>query len=66
MMLISHAKHESNKIERNFLLEKCILCAQEMILIEGSVILGSDWYHKECFVKIETELNIKHGDELNC
>jgi hypothetical protein len=66
MMLISHVKHESNKIGRNFLLEKCILCAQEMILTEGSVILGSGWYHKECFAKIETELNTKHGDELNC
>ena len=68
MMLISYAKHESNEIERNFLLAKCTLCAKDMILTEGSVILGSEWYHKGCFAKIEEKncYDIKHGDELNC
>lgn len=64
MMFISDIQHESNKMERNFLLEKCTLCSNEMFLTEGSVIFGSDWYHKECFTKIEKKLNIKHGDEL--
>ena len=66
MMQISYAKHESNKMERNFLLAKCTLCAKEMILTEGSVILGSEWYHKGCFAKIEEKncCDIKHGDEL--
>jgi len=54
-------------LKRNFLLEKCTLCAQKMILTEGSVILGNKWYHKECFAKIEENYcNIIHEGELNC
>jgi len=61
------AKFKAATAERNFLLVKCALCAKDMILSEGSIILGSEWYHKECFAKIEkNHCNIKHGDELNC
>ena len=43
------AKLKSATAERNFLLVKCAWCAKDMILTEGSVILGSEWYHENCF-----------------
>lgn len=39
--------------EKNFLLVNCALCAKDMIVTEGSVILGSKWYHNSCFDKYE-------------
>ncbi len=37
--------------EKNFLLVRCALCTKDMLLTEGSVILGSKWYHGNCFDK---------------
>ena len=49
MMSVSHVTYESSETEKNFLFVKCALCTKEMILTEGSVILGSEWYHKNCY-----------------
>ena len=43
------AKFKPATAERNFLLVKCAWCEKDMILSEGSVILGSKWYHGNCF-----------------
>lgn len=65
-MSLSHTSYKPNEENQNFLLVKCTLCTKDMILTEGSVILGSKWYHEDCFAKTESKIccDVKYGDEL--
>lgn len=29
--------------------EKCAKCKQQMILTEGTIIFGSEWFHNKCW-----------------
>jgi hypothetical protein len=52
-MSISHAECGATiGIDKNYLLVKCDLCTKDMILTEGSVIFGSNWYHENCFANV--------------
>ena len=52
-MSISHTECEPTfRTEENYLLVKCALCTKDMVLSEGSVIFGSNWYHESCFSNI--------------
>jgi len=53
------AKLKSATVEKNFLLVKCAWCAKDMMLTEGSIILGSKWYHENCFESKHTFANPK-------
>lgn len=44
---------------RNFLVQICSFCNEEMELVEGATIYGDKWYHGECWNVI------KNGDEKN-
>jgi hypothetical protein len=50
MIPISHIDHSQTvRTEKNYLLVKCDFCKKKMTLTEGSIIIGSDWYHVDCF-----------------
>ena len=34
---------------RNFLVQKCSFCNNDMELVEGSTIYGHKWYHEDCW-----------------
>lgn len=34
---------------RNFLVQTCSLCNEEMELVEGTTIYGNKWYHANCW-----------------
>lgn len=34
---------------RNFLVQTCSLCNEEMELVEGTTIYGNKWYHADCW-----------------
>ncbi len=65
-----HTKCELTGKEKNFLLVKCAWCTKDMELTEGSIILGSEWYHKNCYanmiivktIEVKTQYGIKYGD----
>ncbi len=46
--------------EKNYLCVMCEYCKNEMILDEHSVILGSKWYHVECFIRADLEDTISN------
>jgi hypothetical protein len=46
-----YAKLKPATVEKNFLLVKCALYTKNMMLTEGSIILGSIWHHENCFDK---------------
>lgn len=49
-MMISHIQYNPIvKTEKNYLRVKCDLCKKDMILTEGSIIIGNKWYHDDCF-----------------
>lgn len=49
---------------RNFLIEKCSYCNEEMKLVDKTVIYGAKWYHNFCWVL----LNRKNSEKIiqNC
>jgi len=43
---------------RNYLVENCAVCKQEMQLVAGSVTFGGKWYHRNCYDSIPTHVNM--------
>lgn len=39
----------SQDIVKNYLVQTCYFCKNEMTLEEGSIISENKWYHKDCF-----------------
>src|SRR5579864_5952888 len=39
----------SQNMVKNYLIETCFFCKNEMVLTEGAIICGDKWYHKNCF-----------------
>ena len=64
-MSISCAECKPIGIEKNFLLVKCNLCAKDMMLTEGSVIIGSKWYHENCFDMLNSNLTFTKDPKHN-
>ena len=45
---------ESEKSQvRNYLLQTCSLCRNEMLLEMGDIIYGEKWYHSSCWELVE-------------
>ncbi|GEM_PF-6681369 len=42
---------------RNYLVENCAACKQEMQLVAGSVTFGGKWYHRDCYDSIPTRVH---------
>lgn len=40
---------------RNFLVQTCSLCGEEMELVEGTTIYGNKWYHADCWKLVKKE-----------
>jgi len=38
-----------NMQEAGFLVQTCGLCNKEMPLVEGDIIFGDKWFHKDCW-----------------
>jgi len=43
---------DTNFKARNYLVQNCEVCHQEMQLVAGSVTFGGKWYHKDCYDSI--------------
>jgi len=44
---------------RNYLVQNCAVCKQEMELVAGSIIFGNKWYHKDCYDTIQPRISRK-------
>lgn len=43
-----------NKKERNYLIQNCAVCHQEMQLGAGSITFEGKWYHRDCYDSTQT------------
>ena len=43
--------------EKNYLIQNCAVCKQEMQLVAGSVTLAGKWYHKDCYDNFQPRTN---------
>jgi len=41
------------QLTKNYLLQICEYCKKNMELVEGDIIYGNRWYHKDCFSFIQ-------------
>ncbi|TLX66323.1 MAG: hypothetical protein E6L00_01720 [Thaumarchaeota archaeon] len=46
-----------NKKDKNYLIENCAVCHQELKLVAGAIIFGDKWYHKDCYDSIPERVN---------
>ncbi|GEM_PF-5289136 len=44
-----------SQLTKNYLLQTCAYCKKEMKLVEGDIICGNKWYHKDCFSFIQNQ-----------
>ena len=50
-------KHTSWLQTKNFLVQTCSHCNEEMHVGEGDIIFGGKWFHNSCWQKIGTNFN---------
>jgi len=43
--------------DKNYLVENCAVCKQEMQLGAGSITFEGKWYHKDCYDSIPKSVN---------
>ena len=43
--------------DKNYLIQNCAVCKQEMQLDTGSVTLAGKWYHKDCYDNVQPHTN---------
>ena len=52
-------KHASLLQTKNFLIQRCSHCNEEMHLGEGDIIFGGKWFHNTCWKRVESN-NSEH------
>lgn len=50
-------KHTSLLQTKNFLIQSCAHCHEEMHVGEGDIIFGGNWFHCSCWKSVENNLN---------
>ena len=57
-ILVEPAGNTKLNKDRNYLIENCAVCKQEMELMAGSVTFGGKWYHRSCYDSIPAHVNM--------
>jgi hypothetical protein len=50
-------KHRSLLQAKNFLIQTCSHCHEEMHVVEGDMIFGGKWFHLTCWRKVENNID---------